>query len=111
MSRADDLFDMNEWLGSHSQNFYKIMIVEFNSGGSSYIPIQQASTRQANTAGASSDSSVSFSTQSLQDSIKQSSQVDASKVAQANALLSDSNYPSDKALNQLAGFLASRIQS
>jgi hypothetical protein len=30
-------------------------------------------------------------------------------VAQANALLSDGNYPSDSALNQLAGFFAKNL--
>ena len=41
--------------------------------------------------------------------MKQSPQVRPEKVAQANALLSDGNYPSDKALSQLAGFLAQRL--
>jgi hypothetical protein len=110
MSRADDQFDMNEWLGSHTQNFYKIMIVDFNTGGSNYIPVQQGVSRPAAAAtAAADDSSVSFSSQSLQDTLKQSSAVRPEKVAQASALLNDGDYPSDEALNQLAGFLASRL--
>jgi len=111
MSRADDQFEMNEWLGSRSQHFAKIMIVEFNTGGANYIPVQQAATRAAGAgaAGAASDSSVSFSSQSLQDTLKQSSQARPEKVAQASALLSDSQYPSDADLSRLAGFLANHV--
>ena len=108
MSRADDSFERDEWLNSRSPNFYKIMVVEFNTGGANYIPVRQASARQTESA-AADDSSVSFSTQSLQQSLKQSAQVRPEKVAQATALLSDGNYPSDAALNQLAGFLANRL--
>jgi anti-sigma28 factor (negative regulator of flagellin synthesis) len=110
MSRADEHFERDEWLSSRSPNFYKIMVVEFNTGGANYIPVRQTSARQTQAA-ADDDSSVSFSTQSLQQSLKQSAQVRPEKVAQANALLSDGNYPSDAALNQLAGFLANRLQN
>jgi hypothetical protein len=108
MSRADDRFESDEWLSNRSPNFNKIMLVEFNTGGANYIPIRQASARQAETP-AATDSSVSFSAQSLQQTLKQSAQVRPEKVAQASALLSNGNYPSDAALNQLAGFLASRL--
>ena len=108
MSRADDQFESNEWVVNPSHNFNKIMVVEFNTGGANYIPVRQAPVRQAETS-AADDSSVSFSTQSLQQTLKQSSQARPEKVAQANALLSDGNYPSDAALNQLAGFLAKRL--
>lgn len=108
MSRADDHFEMDEWLGSRSQDFYNIMIVEFNTGGANFIPIKQAATRQAQ-GGTGADSSVSFSSQSLQETLKQSSQVRPEKVAQASALLNNGNYPSDADLNRLAGFLANRL--
>jgi hypothetical protein len=89
------------------------MIVEFNTGGANYIPVQQAASRPTAAAtgatGADADSAVSFSTQALQDSLKQSSQARPDKVAQANALLSDGNYPSDADLSRLAGFLANRL--
>jgi anti-sigma28 factor (negative regulator of flagellin synthesis) len=108
MSRADDHFERDEWLVSRSPNFNKIMVVEFNTGGANYIPVRQASARRAETSSAD-DQSVSFSAQSLQQALKQSSPVRPEKVAQANALLSEGNYPSETALNQLAGFLANRL--
>jgi len=91
-----------------SPNFNKIMVVEFNTGGSNYIPVQQASVRRTDTTPAD-DSSVSLSTSSLQQSLKNLPQVRADKVAQASALVNDSSYPSDTALNQLAGFFAKRL--
>jgi anti-sigma28 factor (negative regulator of flagellin synthesis) len=108
MCRADDHFEGDEWLGSRPPNFEKIMVVEFNTGGANYIPVRQASARAAQTTPAD-DSSASFSTQALQQSFQQSSQVRPEKVAQASALLSNGDYPSDTALNQLAGFFASRL--
>ncbi|MGA2246204.1 MAG: hypothetical protein ABSH48_14500 [Verrucomicrobiota bacterium] len=110
MSRADDHFEMDEWLDRYSAKQYKIMIVEFNSGGASFIPVQQASSRQTGSAAAASDdSSVSFSSQSWQASIKQASAARPEKVAQATALANDPSYPSDADLNRLAGFLSSRL--
>ena len=107
MSRADRHFEGNEWLNSRSPNLNKIMVVEFNTGGANFIPVRQSSARQ--TEAASDDSSVLFSTQSLQQTLKESPQVRPEKVAQAAALVSDGNYPSDAALNKLAGFLAGRL--
>ena len=109
MSRADDHFERDEWLTSRSPNFYKIMVVEFNTGGANFIPVRQTSARRTESAAA--DSSVSFAAKSLQQTLKQTPSVRPEKVAQAQALLSDSNYPSDAALGQLAGFLAKRIQA
>ena len=108
MSRADEHFERDEWLASRSPNYYKIMVVEFNTGGSSYIPVRPASARAA--APSADDSSASFdAASSLQQTFTQSAQIRPEKVAQANALLSDGNYPSDADLNRLAGFLANRI--
>jgi len=109
MSRADDHLETDEWLRSCSEQYYKIMKVDFNSGGASFIPVQQAATRQASSATTSDDSTASFSSQSLQASLKQAAEPRADKVAQASALANDSNYPSDTQLSQLAGFLSSRI--
>jgi hypothetical protein len=109
MSRADDNFESNEWQLSPSHNFNKIMVVEFNTGGANFIPVRQSPARQAEVPAAADDSSASFSTQSLQQTLKQSSSVRPDKVAQANALLSDGTYPSDAALNQLAGFFAKNL--
>jgi hypothetical protein len=110
MSRADEHFERDEWLSSRSPNFYKIMVVEFNTGGANYIPVRPAAARPA--AAAADDSSVSFdATQSLQQAVKQAPPVRPEKVAQASALVSDGNYPSDAVLNRLAGFLADRLQN
>jgi hypothetical protein len=108
MSRADKHYETVVWLESHSPSVNKIMMVEFNTGGANFIPIRQTSARRADAA-SSPDSSVSFSTSSLQDALKQSPQVRPEKVAAAAALLSDGSYPSDSALNQLAGFFANRL--
>jgi hypothetical protein len=91
-----------------------IMIVELNTGGANHLPVQPAATRlavaeAAAAADAAADASVSFSTQALQDTLKQSSQVRPEKVAQASALVTDVNYPSDGDLNRLAGLLAKRL--
>jgi len=109
MSRADDHFDADEWMRSHSRRFYKIMNVEFNTGGTNFIPVQQAPARPTQSAPARSDTSDTFSPSSVQDTLSQSAQARPEKVAQATALLSDGTYPSDAALNQLAGFLANRL--
>jgi hypothetical protein len=115
MSRADKHFENDEWLAGRSPNLYKIMVVEFNTGGANFIPVQQASTRRTEAAASSStsssadDSPVSFSSQAIQQTLQESSQSRPEKVAQASALVSDSNYPSDTALNQLAGFFATRL--
>jgi hypothetical protein len=86
------------------------MIVEFNSGGANFIPVQQAGSRQTDSASANdNDSSVSFSSQSLQAALKASADPRPEKVAQATALASDANYPSDSDLNRMAGYFASRI--
>ena len=107
MSRADKHFERYEWLAGHSPNLYKIMVVEFNTGGANFIPVRQTTTRRAEAA--ADDSSVSFSASSLEQTLKQAPQIRPEKVAAAAALLSDGNYPSDAALSQLAGFLARRL--
>jgi len=105
MSRADEHFERDEWLVSRSPNLYKIMVVEFNTGGANFIPVQQTSARRA----AAADDAPAFATETLQRSRQQPAPVRPAKVAQAAALLNAGNYPSDTALNQLAGFLAKRI--
>jgi hypothetical protein len=109
MSRADEHYERDEWLAGRSPNFYqKIMVVEFNTGGSNYIPVRQTAAPPAATPAAGAADSFD-ATQSLQQSLQQAPAVRPDKVAQASALVSDGNYPSDAALNQLAGFLARRL--
>jgi len=112
MNRADDHFERDQWLTSHSPKKFKIMVVEFNTGGANYIPLRQAKAPSTPTAAPADDSSVLLkSTQTLEQSLKQSSQVRPEKVAAATALVNDNGYPSDVTLNRLAGFLASRLQA
>ena len=96
MGRADEHFELDEWLDRRSQNYFKIMIVEFNAGGANFIPSGE-------------DFPGSFSGQPLQDAVKLSSQVRLEKVAQARALLNRGNYPSGEDLARLAAVLASRL--
>ena len=107
MSRADKYHERLEWLPSHGPNYKKIMVVEFNTGGANFIPVRQLPARQ--TRAAADDSSVSFSASSLEQTLKQTPQVRPEKIAAAAALLADGSYPSDAAMNQLAGFLARRL--
>jgi len=112
MNRADDHFERDTWLTSHSPQNFKIMVVEFNTGGINYIPLRQAKAANTRSAAPADDGAVSLSsTQSLEQTLKQSSTVRPEKVAAASALVSDSSYPTDATLNRLAGFLASRIQA
>jgi len=108
MSRADDSYERDEWLKSCYPRQNKIMVVEFNTGGANFIPVRQASAKRSS-ATSTDDSSVSFGSQALQQTLKQSAQSRPEKVAQAAALVNNSNYPSDAQLNQLAGFLAARL--
>ena len=96
MSRADEHSEMIKRLGSRLQNYYRIMIVEFNTGDPNFIP-------------SGGGFSGSFFSQSLQDAVKLSSQVRPEKVAQANALLNRGNYPSNEDLDRLAAFLAGHL--
>ncbi len=88
------------------------MEVDFNTGRS---PITGAGTpvvRRANATPAteSTDNTMSFErTQSLEQSLKDSSQVRPEKVAQASSLVADANYPSDEVLNRMAGLLAQHL--
>jgi hypothetical protein len=72
------------------------MIDEFNAGGANFISWGD-------------DSSGSFFSQSLKDTLKLSSQVRPEKVAQAKLLLNCGYYPSDEDLARLAAFLAERV--
>jgi len=50
-------------------------------------------------------------TTSLQQTLRDTSQVRPEKVAQASALVADPSYPSDDVLDRLAGLLAQHINS
>ena len=91
---------------------FKIMVVEFNTGGANFIPVRQASARPAGAAAAdnSGAADASFETQQLASSLpKPSAAVRPEKVARAAALVADPNYPSPAQLSKLAGLLAKHL--
>jgi hypothetical protein len=88
------------------------MEVDFNTGRNPNTGASQSIVRPPAAAPAtdSTDTTMPFErTQSLQQSLKDASQVRPEKVAQASALVADSNYPSDETLNRMAGLLAQHI--
>ena len=90
------------------------MEVDFNPGRSPIIGGNQPVVRRETTAVAAdnTDNTMSFyQTTSLEQSLRDSSQVRPEKIAQASALVADPGYPSDEALNRLAGLLARHINS
>ena len=92
--------------------YFKIMVVEFNTGGANYIPVRQAPTRPAGATASDTDgdNDVSFETHQLAQSLpKPTAAVRSDKVAAATALVADPNYPSDAQLSKLAGLLAKHL--
>ncbi len=92
---------------------FKIMVVEFNTGGANFIPVRQSTARPTGAAAAADndgDNDASFETQQLARSLpKPSADVRAEKIAKAAALVADPNYPSPAQLSKLAGLLAKHL--
>jgi hypothetical protein len=90
---------------------YKIMEVNFITGAASEIPLRQTAAKPTPAPAAASEAGAAdFGTSnSIAATFSQSSPTRADKIARANELLSDPNYPSGPVLNQLAGFLAKRL--
>ena len=92
--------------------YFKIMVVEFNTGGANFIPVRANSARPtgATAASADSDNDVSFETQQFAQSLpKPSANVRPEKVAAAAALVADPNYPSNAQLSKLADLFAKHL--
>jgi hypothetical protein len=90
------------------------MEVEFNPGLSATPEPGQSVARQQNIQSADTtqpaDTTMSFErTQGLEKSLQETPQVRPEAVAQASALVSNEDYPSDESLNKLAGLLAGKI--
>lgn len=86
------------------------MEVNFVTGSASEIPLRQSSARTTPAPAAADNAATSFDTShSIEASLNQGPTSRTEKIARANALLSDPNYPSAPVLNQLAGFLAKRL--
>ena len=87
------------------------MEVDFNPGRSPIAGYSPPVVRR-DPSTATADNTMSFErTNSLEQSLKDAPQVRPEKVAQASALVADPGYPSDEALNRLAGLLARHINS
>jgi hypothetical protein len=86
------------------------MEVEFNPGLSITPGAGQPVTRQPNTPTPPADTTMSFErTQALEKTLQETPDIRPEAVTRATALVSDGNYPSDEALNKMAGFLANKI--
>ena len=110
MKSSDDHFDRNPWVSTRrTGQITKIMPVDFISGYGSEIPIRPASTRPAAPSSPAAAPDSFDATAAFKSAQSQTPGVRPEKVARASELLADGNYPSDKVLNQLAGFLASRL--
>jgi hypothetical protein len=91
---------------------FKIMVVEFNTGGANFIPVRQSPARPAGTAAADNtgENDPSFETaQFARSQPKPAAEVRPEKVARAAALVADPNYPSNAQLSKLAGLLAKHL--
>jgi hypothetical protein len=108
MKSSDDHFDSEQWVLSRWSLQLKNMPVNSINGYSPDLPLRPVSTRPtASTSSAPADSSDSTTFTSASQNQPAASRPD--KVARAQELLADGDYPSDKTLNQLAGFLAGKL--
>jgi hypothetical protein len=108
MKSSDDHSDWDAWADARWSRQIKIMPVDIVNGYGSDLPIRPASVRSAAPKPVTAMDSFD-STDALKTAQNQTSAARPEKVARANELLADPSYPSDKVLNQLAGFLAGRL--
>ena len=110
MNPSDEHFEWDGRILNRWSRQYKIMPVDFIYGYGSEIPIRPASSRPAASASSSGSAPDSFNTTAILKAAQNQSSISRpEKLARAQELLSDGNYPSDKVLNQLAGFLAAKL--
>jgi hypothetical protein len=109
MKSSDDQFDWDKWVLTRWSRQTKNMPVDFINGYGSEIPIRPASVRPAapQSPAAAPDSLDTTAAFKSAQNPAPSSRPD--KIARASELLADSSYPSNKVLNQLAGFLAGKL--
>jgi len=109
MKSSDDQFDWDKWVLTRWSRQTKNMPVDFINGYGSEIPIRPAPVRtSAPKASAAAPDSLD-TTAAFKSAQNQAPTVRPEKIARASELLADSSYPSDKVLNQLAGFLAGKL--
>jgi hypothetical protein len=107
MKSSDDHFDSEQWVLSRWSLQINNMPVNSINGYSPELPIRSVSTSPSASASAPADSGDSTTFTSAAQNQPAASRPD--KIARAKELLADGNYPSDKTLNQLAGFLAGKL--
>ncbi|HTB84287.1 MAG TPA: hypothetical protein VK742_11585 [Candidatus Sulfotelmatobacter sp.] len=107
MKSSDDHFDSEQWVLSRWSLQLKNMPVNSINGYSPDLPLRSISASTTASASAPPDSSDSTTFTSAAQNQPAASRPD--KIARAKELLADGNYPSDKTLNQLAGFLAGKL--
>jgi hypothetical protein len=110
MKSSDDHFDWDQKVFHRWFRQTKIMPVDFINGYGSELPIRQTSARPAASSRPSAAEADSLATTgAFNASQNQASTSRPEKLARASELLADENYPSEKVLNQLAGFLADKL--
>jgi hypothetical protein len=86
------------------------MEIDFNPSRAPQAEPSQAVVRQEAATPATDETSFQVTT-ALQDQLKNQPTVRPEKVAQAKALLSDSQYPPDDVLDRIAILIAGKLQS
>lgn len=109
MKSSDDQFDWDKWVLTRWSRQTKNMPVDSINGYGSEIPIRPASVRSAAPRSPVSTPDSLDTTAAFKSAQNQTASSRPEKIARASELLADGNYPSDKTLNQLAGFLAPRL--
>jgi hypothetical protein len=108
MKSSDEHFDGEQWVLARWSLQLKNMPVNLINGYSPDLPLRPTSSRaSASASSAPADSTDSTTFTSSAQNQPATSRPD--KIARAQELLADGNYPSDKTLNQLAGFLAGKL--
>ncbi len=110
MNPSDEQFERGGRSLNRLSRQCKMMRVNFINGSSSEVPIRHAFANPKLSVASSDPAPGSFdATAILLTAKKQLRAAHPEAVALARALLNDENYPSDKVLNQLAGFLAAKL--
>ena len=109
MKSSDDQFDWDKWVLTRWSRQTKNMPVDFINGYGSEIPIRPASVRPAAPQAPATTPDSLDTTAAFKSAQNQTPTARPEKIARASELLADGGYPSDKVLNQLAGFLAGKL--
>lgn len=110
MNPSDEQFERGGRSLNHPPEQNTMIRVDFIDGASSAVPVRRVFANPKLSVASSGPAPGSFdATAILQTAKKQSRLSNPVAVSLARELLKDENYPSDKVLNQLAGFLAGKL--